>query len=922
MNRQRSPVTYRPFNIRNVLQEGQLPISYADGSAIRQTARAFEQLGHIAGEYGDRIALIEGERDGQAAAVAAAPESRVTSRPQDQTRIPVETSAQNNAGEASSGVSDVASFLKKRLVNADRGSDVDGLNGDFASRLSKLIEAAPDDVRDDIGLLSGFRSNERQEKLYQQALLKYGSEQAARKWVAAPGRSRHNHGNAYDLRYKSAAARAWVHANAGRFGLHFPMGHEPWHIEPVGSRARPSGSGGGSELPASNNGTSTINSEGSARLNLTNSSTIYGRAFDRAAVSSHLQNVDVALREDFERLYDAHPNDPALLAGKINELRDAYSRNALIDGYEGEFNRAFDRFANEKIRQAGRNQQRVLYEQDVDNFRSNLERIEEVKSRALATLDPGAEGIDQVFAEHQAAVDILYDDAVNRGLVKPSTAEQAKRKSRSESARIFYQRQIEGAGPVEIRAFREELRKDFKQGNLDDLDSATFLSLDNWLVSRARQAENEEKRLVSDIVRAGGDMAQRALIGIPVMAAEKNRLLFLADESPLKEVDGAVEAAIAKIDLAEAIRIKPIPEAIAELDEARRAAAKNPSKLSLDVLQFGEQALQGKQAALRNDPLSFAFGIGLIDEVTEIDPAAAPDTLTGQIGARLLQIEKISEDQGIPLPVFRSGEVRQLKQAFKDPQLAVHFAASVVQAAGNDAPRVLSELESDARDLFQAGAVLAGGGSSGAALDIIEGYRRNADGKMRKHLPNTARVQKVDEVIGSAIPRGARDRDRISQAAHAIARVRAEEEGVEVDSPEAEEIFERALHEAAGGIFDRGVQFGGFTSLDDGIFASGYRVLVPNTIRADRLGDLIDALTIDDLNGSELYPRLSNGEKYTERALSHAKLVSVPGGYWLALGNPESGSPRFMRGHDGSPYRLDLMEWRSVLEPRVPGAYR
>ena len=28
----------------------------------------------------------------------------------------------------------------------------------------------------------------------------------------------------------------WVHANAGKYGMYFPMGHEPWHIEPVGTR--------------------------------------------------------------------------------------------------------------------------------------------------------------------------------------------------------------------------------------------------------------------------------------------------------------------------------------------------------------------------------------------------------------------------------------------------------------------------------------------------------------------------------------------------------------------------------------------------------------------------------------------------------------------------------------------------------------
>jgi hypothetical protein len=84
--------------------------------------------------------------------------------------------------------------------------------------------------------MSGFRSPERQAQLWQNALSKYGSPEAARKWVAPPGRSQHNHGNAVDLRYLNPQATAWAHENAARFGLNFPLSNENWHIEPVGAR--------------------------------------------------------------------------------------------------------------------------------------------------------------------------------------------------------------------------------------------------------------------------------------------------------------------------------------------------------------------------------------------------------------------------------------------------------------------------------------------------------------------------------------------------------------------------------------------------------------------------------------------------------------------------------------------------------------
>lgn len=52
--------------------------------------------------------------------------------------------------------------------------------------------------------------------------------------AAPPGKSNHEFGLAADLEYSDDAARRWAHENAARFGLHFPMDYEPWHIELIG----------------------------------------------------------------------------------------------------------------------------------------------------------------------------------------------------------------------------------------------------------------------------------------------------------------------------------------------------------------------------------------------------------------------------------------------------------------------------------------------------------------------------------------------------------------------------------------------------------------------------------------------------------------------------------------------------------------
>jgi phage-related minor tail protein len=126
----------------------------------------------------------------------------------------------NNPASASA-----LAMISSRYVGRPGG--VEGLNGDFASRLAPFLSANPG-----VSVVSGFRSIEAQKALWEQALQRYGSPEAARKWVAPPGSSEHNFGMAADLRFASDAARAQAHATAGQYGLNFRMANEPWHISP------------------------------------------------------------------------------------------------------------------------------------------------------------------------------------------------------------------------------------------------------------------------------------------------------------------------------------------------------------------------------------------------------------------------------------------------------------------------------------------------------------------------------------------------------------------------------------------------------------------------------------------------------------------------------------------------------------------
>jgi zinc D-Ala-D-Ala carboxypeptidase len=97
--------------------------------------------------------------------------------------------------------------------------------------LGALRAAATDAADDGVELFvdSGWRSPEYQERLLHEAILKYGSEQEAARWVATPNTSEHVSGDAVDI--GPADAAQWLSAHGAAYGLCRIYGNEPWHYE-------------------------------------------------------------------------------------------------------------------------------------------------------------------------------------------------------------------------------------------------------------------------------------------------------------------------------------------------------------------------------------------------------------------------------------------------------------------------------------------------------------------------------------------------------------------------------------------------------------------------------------------------------------------------------------------------------------------
>ena len=147
---------------------------------------------------------------------------------------------------------------------AARPDSFTGLDPAYAQAIAGLVQAAEADLGPGaLRITSAYRSPDVQAVLWENALAKYGSPEAARKWVAPPGASMHNKGLAVDfanasgslLRDPNSREARWLAENAARFGLAVPMDWEPWQVELAGARsggasgAAPGGMGTPAQTP-------------------------------------------------------------------------------------------------------------------------------------------------------------------------------------------------------------------------------------------------------------------------------------------------------------------------------------------------------------------------------------------------------------------------------------------------------------------------------------------------------------------------------------------------------------------------------------------------------------------------------------------------------------------------------------------------
>lgn len=132
-----------------------------------------------------------------------------------------ESATQTGPHQDGSVVGDVSVF-------DDSHPGVANLDGDL---LAAVREAATDADAEGVVLWmnSGWRSPAYQEELLREAVVTYGSEEEAARWVATAETSPHVTGDAIDI--GDYDATDWLSANGAAYGLCQIYENEPWHYE-------------------------------------------------------------------------------------------------------------------------------------------------------------------------------------------------------------------------------------------------------------------------------------------------------------------------------------------------------------------------------------------------------------------------------------------------------------------------------------------------------------------------------------------------------------------------------------------------------------------------------------------------------------------------------------------------------------------
>jgi hypothetical protein len=669
--------------------------------------------------------------------------------------------------------------------------------------------------------------------------------------------------------------------------------------------------------------------------------TLRGQAYDKAGAQSYLDQLDANLRSDMQGVFEAEENrrDPAKLTAALEGVKATYDREHVFPEIQGRFSKKFADLSFAYRNKAVENFESDRKDREAADAVVRLNDSQTTAKRQLVSVDPDTPGAETIVRGGIAEREGVARRAAASGAITEKAAEVQIINDRRQTLVDFELAKARKLKtPAEIAAYRTEARKRFGEGKIPGLDGDGAEVLDTQLQRLETQAGTQGRTVDGAVRRSLDDYVKRVAAGDRPRPEEWTQILTAAKAAP--GGDGLIETASAKVRIAEAVRDRPIAQgrAFVEAERAKLNAAGGTTPGQAELLNYMDELLNEQGKALREDQIGLAARKGVVPQATVLDlPAygqqAGPEAvagLTGQFRARAAQARAVGQTFGVQPQFLRPAEKEALADlARQGGDKALGVAQAIVAGAGPDAPAVLREIGENAPLLAQAGVIVASGASRAAARDALEAARIKLEaGKDLPSVPAPILAKARQTVLSEAYQDIPDEKERVATTAQAIARVRLDREGIDpkTNPKEAERIVTRAYQEAAGAVFEGGVQYGGLAPYQVrernwfGLGGEAARTVVPAGVRADRFRDVVKAIRDEDLAALPVPPVDATGKPYRARDLHAARPVAVAGGYRFVLGGV-SGQEKWIRGQDGQPFTLPFEQLQPELRRRVPGAF-
>ncbi|APY13161.1 MULTISPECIES: hypothetical protein [unclassified Brucella] len=642
-NQRREAVNYQKLTGRAILSDGLLGVAREGGDLERKVAEGFFRLAGVAGQIANEYAEADGARAGRAAAMAGSPGAATVS---------------GRADPASAGGPVGGKFALGDTGKAARRDAIASIesrgSGDYAAigprhptmgralgryqvmeaNIGPWSKAA---LGREVTVDEFIKNPDIQDAIFDHKfdgyVNQFGLEGAAQAWFAGPG------GVGKTNRHDSLGT------DVGSYGQRFlaALGSSPaGDIDPVQTGAiRPEGVSVGEARAVAAPGVVpapvTIERGRAGGFQPTNSSSIYGRAYDAAGTKTYLQQLDTTMRSDIFNVYMATKDDPVALQSKLNDLKKLQLEDHVFDEIRPEYENAFARMTQPYIEQAIRDQETRRDQQNRAEFLSRTSQLETDVQRRIASVSADNPGAVDAVQSAQAAIDDHFDAAVAHGIMTADDAAKAKITSRRATAVGFYLRQAENLPSNKVAALRKTMQSDFAAGGLDGLDGDGWEILDAKLDALERSKRVEDNQAKTALTKRGNEFVERLAAGFEVDEAAFAK--FKLDASTATGGQAIVDETVAKIDLAQKLAGLPIQDAQAKVLQLRRDLGSNPTDAQLRTYGYASKFVEAKAKLLADDPVAYVQNAdpavrAAWSEVSADNPASFEKAISATVAAQ------------------------------------------------------------------------------------------------------------------------------------------------------------------------------------------------------------------------------------------------------------------------------------------------